>query len=287
MTAERRGVLAIAGAALLWSSGGVGIKAVAAPPLKVACYRSAVAAVALMLLFRPTPARRGLVFVATAACYAACLTTFVVATKWTTAANAIFLQYSGVIWVLLLSPWVVGEGRRPEDGLAIGVALAGMALFFADRINVGGRSGDLLGLASGVFFAGVVLTLRRERGGGAEAVVTWGNALVALVLLPFVTDGPGLTGRDAAIVVFLGVVQIAAAYMCFVRGLEHVTATEAALLGMAEPVTNPIWVGLVLREVPSPWAFAGGALVLGAIAWRAMRPETMSRGGPEREKRFG
>ncbi len=278
MTRERRGVFLVLAAALLWSTGGIGIKAIGAPALTVACGRSAIAALALWAFFRPA-LRRDPRFLIGIVCYAACLTTFVVATKWTTAANAIFLQYSGVVWVLLLSPWVVGEERRREDGLAIGVALAGMALFFADRIDVGGRSGDLLGLASGVFFAGVVLTLRRERGGGAEAVVTWGNALVALVLLPFVVAGPGLTGRDAAIVVFLGVVQIAAAYVCFVRGLQHVSATEAALLGMAEPVTNPIWVALVLGEVPSPWAFAGGALILGAIAWRSSRPETLSQGG--------
>jgi drug/metabolite transporter (DMT)-like permease len=273
---EQRGVLLVLAAALLWSTGGIGIKAVAAPALTVACGRSAAAAVVLWAIFRP-PLRRDAPFFIGIVCYAACLTTFVVATKWTTAANAIFLQYSGVVWVMLLSPWVVGEERRSEDALAIAVALAGMALFFAGRLEVGGRAGDLIGLASGMFFAGVVLTLRRERGGGAEAVVTWGNALLALVLMPFVLGGPAVAALDACVIALLGVVQIAAAYVCFLRGLEHVSATQAALLGMAEPVANPIWVGLLLGEIPSPWAFAGGALVLGAIAWRSLSPDAPSR----------
>jgi drug/metabolite transporter (DMT)-like permease len=276
---EHRGVFLVLGAALLWSTGGIGIKAVAAPALTVACWRSAVAALALWAFFRPA-LRRDAPFALGVVCYAGCLTTFVVATKWTAAANAIFLQYSGVVWVMLLAPWVVGEERRREDGLAIAVAFAGIALFFADSIDIRGRMGDLVGLGSGLFFAGVVLTLRRMRGGGAEAVVTWGNALVALVLLPLALHGPALSARDTTIVVALGVIQLAAAYILFVRGIQHVPATEAALLGMAEPVANPIWVGLLLGEIPRPWAWAGGALVLGAIAFR-IRPETMSRGGTD------
>src|SRR5205823_579866 len=124
VTAERRGVLQVAGAALLWSLGGIGIKAVAEPPLKIAAYRSATAAAVLFLLFRPKLGGRGPGFFAATACCAACLTTFVVATKWTTAANAVFLQYSGVVWVFLLAPLVVGEPRHARDALAIAAAQA-------------------------------------------------------------------------------------------------------------------------------------------------------------------
>src|SRR5205814_104537 len=142
VTAERRGVLQVAGAALLWSLGGIGIKAIAEPPLKIAAYRSATAAVVLFLFFRPKLAGRGPGFFAASACCAACLTTFVVATKWTTAANAVFLQYSGVVWVFLLAPLVVGEPRRSRDALAIAVALGGMALFFGGPLEARTHAGD-------------------------------------------------------------------------------------------------------------------------------------------------
>src|SRR5436853_1351755 len=126
MTEQRRGLLYIVAAALLWSTGGIGIKAIADSALKVTFYRSLFAAIALLLFLRRAHWRRTANFAVAVICYAACLTTFVVATKWTTAANAIFLQYAGVVWVLLLSPVVVHEPMRGRDAVAIAVALAGM-----------------------------------------------------------------------------------------------------------------------------------------------------------------
>src|SRR6185369_5512443 len=95
-------------------------------------------------------------------CYGACLTAFVIATKWTTAANAIFLQYAGVVWVLLLSPLVVREPMRARDVIAIVVAIAGMALFFVGKFETRGMAGNAMALVSSVFFAGLILALRRE-----------------------------------------------------------------------------------------------------------------------------
>jgi drug/metabolite transporter (DMT)-like permease len=257
---ERRGVLLVAGAALLWSTAGVGIKAIDDPPLKVVFFRSAVAAVVLLLHFRPrlriTPG-----FLAGLGCYAACLITFVTATKWTTAANAIFLQYTGVIWVLLLSPLVLKEPLRARDAAAIAVAFAGMALFFFGRFDARGRAGDAVALLSGLFFAGLILSLRRERGVGAEAVVAWGNVVTALAVL---------TERSAGVYLFLGVFQLAGAYALFVQGIRHVTATEASLIGMLEPIANPLWVFLFLGEKPALISLIGGTVVLGAIAWRTL-----------------
>lgn len=268
--ARRRGILLVAGAALLWSTGGLGIKALADPPLKVAFFRSAVAAVALLIYFRPRLPRLTPGFLAAVASYAACLITFVVATKWTSAANAIFLQYSGVVWVLLLSPLVVKEPLHARDAAAIGIAFAGMALFFLGRFDAPGRAGDAVALLSGVFFAGLVLSLRRERGAGAEAAVAWGNVATAAALSPFVASDLSLTTRSAGILVALGVFQLAGAYVLFVRGISAVTATQASLVGMVEPIANPIWVFLFLGERPGALSILGGLVVLGAIAWRTV-----------------
>ncbi len=274
MHARRKGILLIAAAALLWSTGGIGIKAVADSALKVTFYRSLFAAVAMMLflgrrVWRPrwTPAA-----LFTMACYAACLTSFVQATKWTTAANAIFLQYAGVVWVLLLSPIVVREPMRARDAVAIAAAMAGMALFFVGKFESRGMAGNAMALLSSVFFALLILALRREHS-SAQAAVTWGNVLCAAALLPLVRHDLALAPRSLAVLLFLGVFQVAAAYVLFVRGLEHVTATQASLTGMLEPVANPIWVFLSLGERPSLYAVAGGAIILAAIAWHTLAGE--------------
>jgi len=269
MTAARRGALLIAAAALLWSTAGIGIKTIAEPPLKVAFYRSAFAAVALFALLRPRLPRWTPGFAVALVSYAACLTTFVVATKWTTAANAIFLQYSGVVWVLLFSPVVLKEPFRARDAIAVVAALGGMALFFVGKFRAGG-AGDAMALLSGVLFASLILSLRSERDSGAAAAVTWGNVLACAALFPLVAGDLSLTGRSAVILGLLGVFQIAAAYALFVRGLKSVTATQASLVGMLEPVANPLWVFLFLGERPGAPAIAGGIIVLGSIAWRTV-----------------
>lgn len=281
--ARRKGILLVVGAALLWSTGGIGIKAIADPPLKVTFYRSLFAAAGLLGLFgrnvwgrrrwRSTP-----VFASAIVSYGACLTTFVVATKWTTAANAIFLQYAGVIWVLLFSPLVLREPMRGRDVGAIVAAMSGMALFFVGRFETRGMSGNVMALVSSVFFAALILALRRERD-AAESAITWGNAALALALLPAVW-GDSLTLRSFFVLLFLGLFQIALAYVLFVRGLRYVTATQASLTGMLEPVANPIWVLLLLGERPSPFAIAGGAIVLTAIGWHTLAGEPASEMPP-------
>jgi drug/metabolite transporter, DME family len=277
MNARRHGVLLIAAAALLWSTGGIGIKAVAEPPLKVTFYRSLFAAVALML-FLPRQAwmtkrwSSNAAFIGSIISYAACLTTFVIATKWTTAANAIFLQYAGAIWVLLLSPLVVHEPMRARDAIAIAVALGGMALFFVGKFESRGMAGNAMALLSSFFFAALILSLRREHH-ASQATVVWGNVLTSLAVLPFI-GSLRLTLPSFGILLCLGVFQIGLAYFLFARGLEYVTATEASITGMLEPICNPMWVFLFLGERPSPFAFAGAAVVLTAIAWHTLTGET-------------
>ncbi|HEX3108906.1 MAG TPA: DMT family transporter, partial [Thermoanaerobaculia bacterium] len=143
MTDRQKGIAYVASAALLWSTGGIGIKAIADPPLKVTFYRSLFAAIGLFILLgRDVWSRRrwssSTTFAIAIVSYCACLTTFVVATKWTTAANAIFLQYAGVVWVLLFAPVVVGEAMRGRDVIAIIFAIGGMALFFVGRFEARG-----------------------------------------------------------------------------------------------------------------------------------------------------
>ena len=277
MTNRQKGILYIASAALLWSTGGIGIKAIADPPLKVTFYRSLFAAIGLfVLLGKDVWGRRRwssrATFAIAIVSYCACLTTFVVATKWTTAANAIFLQYAGVVWVLLFSPLVVGEPMRTRDVIAITVAIGGMALFFVGRFEARGMAGNGMALLSSIFFAALILALRREHD-AAQSAIIWGNLALAVVLLPAVRNQLALTPKSFGVLLFLGLFQIALAYGFFVKGLKYVTATQASLTGMLEPIANPIWVLLILGERPSGFAIAGAIVVLAAIAWHTMAGE--------------
>ncbi len=274
MQSRQKGILLVVAAALLWSSGGIGIKAISDSPLKVTFYRSLFAAIALLAIFgRDVWGRRHWkstgMFAGAIISYGACLTTFVIATKWTTAANAIFLQYAGVIWVLLFSPFITRDPMRPRDVIAIAIAMCGMALFFVGKFDTRGMSGNIMALTSSVFFAALVMFLRREND-AAESAITWGNVAVALTLLPFVAHDLALTWKSFGVLLFLGLFQIGLPYALFVRGLKYVTATQASLTGMLEPIANPIWVFLFLGERPAAFAIGGAAIVLSAIGWHTL-----------------
>src|SRR6202521_2367396 len=130
----RASVLAVAGAAVLWSSGGLFIKLAPMPALAVACGRSLVAALFFLPLVRPDLRKAR---VTTALAYAGCIVTFVTATRLTTAANAIFLQYTGPAYVLLISPFMLDEPFRPIDAACVVLSLLGMSLFFVGKVEAG------------------------------------------------------------------------------------------------------------------------------------------------------
>jgi drug/metabolite transporter, DME family len=111
--------------------------------------------------------------------------------------------------------------------------------------------------------------MRRENQ-AAESAITWGNVAVAATLLPFVAHDLTLTSKSLGVLLFLGLFQIGLAYVLFVRGLKYVTATQASLTGMLEPIANPLWVFLFLGERPSAYAIAGAAVVLCAIGWHTL-----------------
>lgn len=272
MNSRRTGILYIVIAALLWSGGGIGIKAIDDPPLKISFYRSVFAALTLFAIYRRDVLRfpRTPAFFTAIVAYGTCLTSFVFATRWTTSANAIFLQYAGVVWVLLLSPFVLREPLRRRDVIAIVAAIGGMALFFVGKFEARGMAGNAMALASSVFFATMILALRREPA-ASRAAVAWGNVTLAAVLFPFVMHDLALSFRSFVVLLLLGVFQIGLAYAFFVKGLRHVTATQASLTGMLEPVMNPIWVLLFIGEKPSPFAIVGAAIVLAAIAWHTLQ----------------
>lgn len=267
----RGAVLSVAGAAILWSSGGLFIKLAPMPALAVAGGRSLVAAVFYLLFMRPNlRAARW----TTAGAYAGCIVTFVSATKLTTAANAIFLQYTGPAYVLLLSPLILKEPLRGIDVVSVLLSLAGMSLFFVGKVEAGQALGNVLGIVSGVFFALAIVLLRRDaKGGSGDALpsTALGNLIAAGLTLPWLVQAP-LTARGSLVLLYLGVFQLGIAYWLFVKGVRKVPAAEASLISMLEPVLNPVWVLIGFGERPGPWAIAGGIVVVGAVVLRTVWP---------------
>ena len=266
---RRSAVLLLLVTAVLWSLGGVLIKSIDWPSMAKAGGRSAIASVILWSwLRRPQFAWRP-AQIGAALAYAATVTFYVIANDRTTAANAIFLQYTGPIYVALLSPWLLKERIRRLDWVCIGLALAGIGLFFRDQFSARGLSGILFALGSGLGFGTLVVLLRMERHASPGSALLLGNLLTAAIGLPFALGHP-LPGPQAGVLVLLGVVQLGIPYILYSIAIRRVTALEAVLIPMLEPILNPLWVVLAHREIPGPWSLLGGALVLGAVILRGM-----------------
>ncbi|MBN2452151.1 MAG: DMT family transporter [Lentisphaeria bacterium] len=265
-----RAVLMLLAAAVLWSLGGMLIKAADWNPLAIAGTRSAIAA----LLFAPFIRRRNLSLSRTqllaAAAYAGTVTSFVVANKLTTAANAILLQYTAPVYVALLSSWFLNERVRWTDWLFVAVTFGGVALFFLDRLTRGGLQGNLCALFSGFAFGALVLLLRKQKDGAPLESIFLGNLLTVFVSLPFLCRDIPLDATSWAAMGLLGVVQLGLSYVLYAVATRHVTALDAILIPVIEPVLNPIWVFLALGETPGPWALLGGVVVVGSVTCRAL-----------------
>lgn len=267
--AHSRAVLLLVIAALCWSIGGLLIKYVTWSPLAVAGARGGIAGLFLFLT------NRGLRFhfsrdqIIGAIAYAACTITFCSATKLTTAANAILLQYTAPVWIALFGAWFLGERATRSDWITIGVVLAGMGLFFAEGLEMSNFLGNALAVLSGVCFAAMTIALRKQSQSSPVESIILGNLLAFLVGLPWIVQAPPLPLDGWLALLALGVVQLGASYWLYARAIKHVTALEAVLIPVMEPILNPLWVLLAMHEKPSPLALVGGAIVLGAVTIRA------------------
>jgi drug/metabolite transporter, DME family len=256
-------------AAILWSTGGLFIKWVKISGLELSFGRSLTAAITVALFTRREGFGLNRVTAVTSVLYAALLILFVLATKETTAANAIFLQYTAPVYLLLFEPLFYKEKFRVRDLITVGVCIAGMSLFFLGKLRPQDVTGNLLALASGFCFAFYLLLLRNAKSQTVNRAssVIYGNLLVVLIAAPAgLAVLPKMTSHDIWSVVYLGVVQIGIAYTLFTIAMARgVRSLDAGIIGYVEPVLNPVWVFLVIGERPSNWALLGGAIIIVAV----------------------
>jgi DME family drug/metabolite transporter len=268
-------------AAVLWSTGGLFIKWTTLSGLALSFYRSLFATLIVAFITRREGFRLNKITTIAAFLYAILLVLFVIATKKTTAANAIFLQYTAPVYLLIFEPLIYKEKFRARDLITVLICVAGMTLFFVGKLRPDDVIGNLLALASGVTFAAYFLLLRHPaaRLVNRASSAIYGNLIVVLLAAPWgLAAFPTLTQHDAFSVVYLGVVQIGIAYALFTTAMARgVRSLDAGIVGYAEPVLNPIWVFLVLGERPSQWALIGGGIIIAAVITHMLLDARMKR----------
>lgn len=269
---------------MLFSTGGAAIKATTLSAWQVASFRAGIAAVTLLLL---VPAARRLSWRAlvVAVVQAATFVTFVLANKLTTAASAVFLQATAPFWLILIGPLLLGERSRRSDAPFIAVLFGGVLLLMLGAPPPSATApntllGNAVGAVSGLMWS---LTLAGLRWAGREAAkgatftgassTMLGNVIACAVCLPLALPASASGPADWLLVVYLGVAQVGLAYVFLTRGLGRLRAMEASLLLLLEPALSPLWAWLAHGERPGLWSVLGGAIILGATAWRSMRAE--------------
>jgi drug/metabolite transporter (DMT)-like permease len=285
MTSDaRKGSVYILFAALLWSTGGLFIKSVTLDGFGVSLWRSTFSAITLYFIYRRTfsatlTEHREHWFSARtiimAFVYAGLLVLFVLATKLTTSANAIFLQYTAPVYVLFFEPIISKSKLHRSDIISVTITVAAMALFFIGKFDTSSVLGNILALVSGICFAAYALLLKHE---GTNESVRWQSVIlghcIIVVSMLFLwalgkTDPIPSGASQYAELIYLGVFQIGIAYALFTKGIHYVRALDAILLSMIEPVLNPVWVYFGIGESPTGYAIIGGLIILAVSAYRA------------------
>jgi len=262
-------LLFVFAAAFLWSTGGLFIKWTTLSGLELSCWRSFFAILTVAFFTRHEGFGINRLTAVASFLYAVLLILFVLATKTTTAANAIFLQYTAPVYLLILEPIIYKEKFRSRDLFTVLVCVGGMALFFVGQLRPQDVTGNLLALASGFCFALYFLSLRhpRAREVNRASSVIYGNTLAVLMTLPWgLSVVNTITGPDLLAAAYLGVIQLGIAYTLFTYGMAHgVRSLDAGIICYIEPVLNPVWVFFVLGEKPSSWALLGGLIIIAAV----------------------
>lgn len=283
----RRGRLLLIAAALLWSTSGVVLKS---PPLEelplamrgpiLACFRAGFALLFLLPFVRWKRIRWRRALLPMAFCFGVMNLLYITALTRTTAAAAIFLQYTASIWAFVFG-WLFLKERIDRGNLfALLLAVAGIAWIVAGDWGGPNTLGNLMALGAGLSYAGVILCLRQLRDEDSAWLIFADHVVSFAILLPWIVgatsqgslENPGMWGGLGAVqwslIAALGVTSMALPYVVFARGIRHVPTQEAGLLLLLEPILNPIWVWFAWGEENRPEVWIGGGLILSGLAVR-------------------
>jgi len=270
---HRKGLVLISLTAFLWSSSGLFIKVLTLDAFQILFYRSSIAALTIftvsMIRKKKLVFEKDLISNLCAISFAGILILFVTSNKLTTAANAIFLQFTAPLFLLFLEPVFLKTKFNKKNLITVVVCIVGMVLFFLGKLEVGNILGNLIAILSGLSFAFFSLFLKWKKqihqNPNTINNIVVGNILVAIFCIPFVYDKLALNFTEASILIYMGVIQIGISYIIFNEAIKYVSATESMIIAMLEAIFNPIWVFIGIGEEPSVFAIAGGIIILSAI----------------------
>jgi drug/metabolite transporter (DMT)-like permease len=266
---RRKSIVYLLLAATLWSTGGLMIKAITWGPVSILAGRSIFSTIMFFIYLRrfPTHWTRWKIIASVAHILTALL--FITATKLTTAANAIFLQYTAPLYIVLLGIWFLKERPTRTDWISMAIIISGMLLFFGDQFSLNGMYGNLLAIFSGLTMAVMNVSLRAQKAGSPAESILLAHLFTAIVGFPYVLK-ESWTVNNWLIIIYLGIFQIGLSFVFFTSAIKHVPAIEATLISTLEPILNPVWVFLFIGEEPGRFALVGGLIVLVGVALNAV-----------------
>lgn len=259
-------------ASILWSTGGLLIKWVDWNPIAIAGIRSGISSLVMvvfwLVLTKRLPKRPDKFVLFGAINYMILVMLFVSANKLTTSANAILLQFTAPIWVMIFGAIFFREKFDKRDIFTVIIVFGGMILFFVGGIDGGGLLGNILAVCSGISMALMIISLKKVTNHKPLEIVIWGNIFTFIGGIPFYS-GITFTSANVTGILLLGVFQLGLSYIFFTKGIENVTALEGILIPVIEPLLNPLWVFLGTGEKPSQFALIGGVIVLAAVIYHS------------------
>jgi drug/metabolite transporter (DMT)-like permease len=264
-----RAILLLTISVLFFSTSGVLVKLSSWNALALTGGRSLIAGLVILAYLRKPRFTWSSVQIGGAVAYVGTQVFFVAATQMTSAANAILLQYTAPIWVAVFGIWFLGEKPKRIDWITMAAIGVGMALFFNEGLSRSGYLGNMYAILSGVSLAWLVLFLRKQAGESTLETILLGNALAAMIGIPFMLPSSPDT-LDWGILFFLGVFQLGLPFILYTQAIRYLSAVETILVQSLEPILNPIWVYMTIGELPSPQALLGGLIVLISITTRAV-----------------
>ncbi len=266
---KRNALLLMVLVTLIWSANGLLIKLVSWSPMPISGLRSLFAAIALLPFLGKPRHIISLDTFAGALGFAGALITFVIATKLTTAANAIFLQLTAPVYVALFSGWILGERIRPLDWVITAVIISGMLLFFGDGLTVDGFWGNISAIVSAICWSIFVLFSRKQKDDSPLKIPILGHIICVFVGVPFIINA-GMPESGWFWIVPMGALGAGLSFVLYTAVIKRLKAIEAIITQTIEPIFNPVWVFLVIGEMPGRWALLGGMIVISSVSLHAI-----------------